>query len=170
MDNTIIIAGIIAIVLILLGSLSKFFPDNRKIKLTFEAYSLKESIATNRERKLYELLTKEIPSKYQICPKVGIKDFVGIRTKSNYMSYFRRISQKHIDFLICEKETLKPVLGIELDDRSHQREDRQKRDEFVNALYENIGLKMLRIPTSMNDDEIKKELTTIFSPPIEMYN
>ena len=86
------------------------------------------------------------------------------------MSYFRRISQKHIDFLICEKESLKPVLGIELDDRSHQREDRQKRDEFVNALYENIGLKMLRIPTSMNDDEIKKELTTIFSPPIEMFN
>lgn len=162
-----LIPGILLLLLPMI--LSILFPNQGR-KLNYKAYNLKGSIVTNRERKLYELLIKEIPEKYQICPKVGIKDFVGIKTKSNYMSYFRKISQKHIDFLICEKDSLKPVLGIELDDKSHKRTDRQKRDEFVNNLYGNIGLKILRIPTSMNDDEIKKNLKIISNPPIETLN
>lgn len=138
--------------------------------LNYNVYKLKNSIVTNREMQLYKQLLNEIPERYIICPKVGVKDFIQITEKKDYMKHFGRISQKHIDYLICEKETLKPVLGIELDDKSHQKGNRRKRDEFVDTVYENVGLKMLRIPTSMSNNEIKKELTTILNPPIEMFN
>lgn len=168
MKYTIIIIVIIIAIVILEELTKKSKPQNNTCN--FNAYKLRNSIVTDREMKLYKQLQKELPAKYIICPKVGVKDFVQITEKKDYMKHFGHISQKHIDYLICEKENLKPVLGIELDDRSHQRENRKKRDEFVNTLYENIGLRILRIPTSMNDDEIKRELTTIFSPPIEMFN
>lgn len=159
----------VIIVLIVFEELTKKSKPKNK-SLNCDVYKLKNSIVTNREMQLYKQLQNEIPNRYLICPKVGVKDFIQITEKKDYMKHFGRISQKHIDYLICEKETLKPVLGIELDDKSHQKGNRQNRDEFVNAVYENIGLKILRIPTSMSNEEIKKELTTIFNPPIEIFN
>ena len=44
--------------------------------------------------------------------------------------------------------TLKPVLVIELDDRSHQRVDRQERDAFVEELFQSTGIPLLRIRTT----------------------
>ncbi|HNN12687.1 MAG TPA: DUF2726 domain-containing protein [Anaerolineales bacterium] len=62
------------------------------------------------------------------------------------MTYFSRIAQKHLDFLICDSVTMKPLLGIELDDSSHRRDDRQERDNFVDRVFEVSGLPLLRLP------------------------
>jgi len=37
-----------------------------------------------------------------ICPKVGLKDLFEVTDKANYMSWFGKIAQKHIDFLVCD--------------------------------------------------------------------
>jgi len=41
---------------------------------------------------------------------------------------------------------MKPLLGIELDDSSHRRDDRQERDNFVDRVFEVSGLPLLRLP------------------------
>ena len=38
-----------------------------------------------------------------------------------------------------------PVMGVELDDASHARPDRQDRDEFVDQVFEAAGLPLLRV-------------------------
>jgi len=38
-----------------------------------------------------------------------------------------------------------PYMAIELDDRSHQREDRQKRDAFVDDVLTQAGIKIAHI-------------------------
>ncbi len=62
------------------------------------------------------------------------------------MTYFSRIAQKHLDFLVCDSATMKPLLGIELDDSSHKQENRQERDDFVDRVFEAAGLPLLRLP------------------------
>ncbi len=44
--------------------------------------------------------------------------------------------------------SLQPVLGIELDDSSHDRKDRKERDEFVDSLFAHAGLGILHVPTA----------------------
>ncbi len=61
------------------------------------------------------------------------------------MAAFRRVSQKHVDFLLCHPEGLRPLLAVELDDRSHDRADRQDRDLFVDAAYRQAGLAVLHM-------------------------
>jgi hypothetical protein len=39
-----------------------------------------------------------------------------------------------------------PLVGLELDDRSHQRRDRQERDEFVEQVFAAARLPLARIP------------------------
>ena len=41
---------------------------------------------------------------------------------------------------------MKPLCGIELDDSSHENDDRQERDQFVDTLFREAGLPLLRVP------------------------
>ena len=62
--------------------------------------------------------------------------------------YRNKINQKHIDFLVCNIETMKPIIGVELDDLSHDRKDRQERDEFVNSVFKECCLPILHVKVS----------------------
>ena len=69
-----------------------------------------------------------------IFSKVKLSDLFYAKTGDfgKNRTYTNKIDRKHVDFLLCDSNTLKPILGIELDDKSHQRADRQERDNFVN--------------------------------------
>ena len=71
---------------------------------------------------------------------VKSSDYSKIRTYTN------KIDRKHVDFLLCDPKTLRPMIGVELDDKSHQRQDRQERDEFVMNLFKVAKLPLARIP------------------------
>ncbi len=43
------------------------------------------------------------------------------------------------------------MLGIELDDASHERKDRKVRDMFVNDLFASVGIPLIRIHVSEVD-------------------
>lgn len=107
-------------------------------------YKLKH-ILTNNEYNFYKIL-KPITDKhgYLICPKVGIKDIVDITSRHEYRKWFAKVSQKHIDFLICDSN-LKPLFAIELDDSSHTREKAIINDTFKNNLFIDIGLPLKRV-------------------------
>lgn len=83
-----------------------------------------------------------------ICPKVSLGDLFDADTgsRSQDRSYRNRIDRKHVDFLLCDPRTVRPILGIELDDRSHQRPDRQERDALVESVFAAAGLPLARVP------------------------
>src|SRR5271155_5880950 len=55
------------------------------------------------------------------------------------------VMAKSVDFVVCDVLTLDPVAAIEVDDRSHLLPERQQRDAFVNALFLEIGLPLIRV-------------------------
>lgn len=61
-------------------------------------------------------------------------------------AYRHKIDRKHVDFLLCDPQTVRPILGIELDDKSHQRADRQARDRFVDEVFAAARLPLVHIP------------------------
>lgn len=78
-----------------------------------------------------------------ICPKVRLADLVHpYKNDPKFMSHFGRIKAKHVDFVICDQ--LMNVRGIiELDDRTHDRKDRQERDRLVDEILESVGYKII---------------------------
>lgn len=64
----------------------------------------------------------------------------------------RKISQKHVDFLICRNDDMLPIFAIELDGSSHNSPDARERDIFVNELSSSIGLPLLRVPIKFMHD------------------
>jgi len=85
---------------------------------------------------------------YIICPKVGLKDLFEVnKGTKDRQKYFWKISSKHIDFLICDAK-LRPLFAIELDDKSHSREEMKKKDQFKDILFESAGFPLYRVPTA----------------------
>jgi hypothetical protein len=95
------------------------------------------------EAKFHDVLATISGGRVHIMCKPRLAD-VFDHAKEN--GAFQVISQKHVDFLVCRPGDWMPMLGIEVDDSSHNREDRKKRDWFVNNLFAHVGVPLLRIP------------------------
>ena len=124
----------------------------KESRVNLSKYSLRESVLTMAETRFFSVLGEVVGTKYSILIKPRMLDIFEISSGDGYQAAMNRISQKHIDFLLCEPITFEPILAIELDDLSHLRKDRQERDEFVDSLFDYTGLKVLHIPASKNSE------------------
>lgn len=114
-------------------------------------------LLTKNEYWFYKRL-KEIADKYDfaVLAKIRFADLVEVSAeadKKEYMKYFGKIKSKHIDFILCKKDNLYPELLIELNDSSHNKEDRIKRDDFIKKIAEKVGYKMAFVDGTQNLEE-----------------
>lgn len=112
-------------------------------KRTGARYTLRPSLLTPAELAFAQALTAARPSGAYIAPKVRLADIFDAPRGDR--AAFARISQKHVDFLLIDEESGRPLAGIELDDRSHQRADRRARDEVVDRIFASAGLPLLHV-------------------------
>jgi hypothetical protein len=126
-----------------LGFLFRFFGSGDDEQT--HPYKIIERFMSKAELSFYHVLRLAVGDHAHICPKVSLGDLFAVTQKPE-MPHRNRIDRKHVDFLICDPQTLQPLVGIELDDSSHQRSDRQKRDDFVNAVFRTAGLPLLHFP------------------------
>ena len=112
-------------------------------------YRVRDDFLSPAEHSFYLVLKNTIGEQALVCPKVSLGDLFFARTKdpSQFRTATNKIDRKHVDFLLCDPLTVTPIVGIELDDKSHQREDRKTRDEFVEKVFSAANLKLIRIPT-----------------------
>ena len=99
---------------------------------------------------------KEITKKFEldILTKVRLADI--IHTYDNNYKYFNKIKAKHIDFVLIDKNGNIKLL-IELDDNSHLNPQRQKRDIFLNNIFKDTDITLLRVPAKYIYNEIELE-------------
>jgi len=150
--NTPIISILLLLFIIFLAKISQI-KFKRKLNLP---YCKKEHLMTEAEREFFKVLKEVIRDKSYIVPQVQLSKIVG--SKSWEYAYRNKIDRKSVDFVLFNNEYFTPQLVIELDDKSHLREDRQARDNFVDEVLSKVGIKIVHIKTShrYNLDEISK--------------
>ncbi len=113
-------------------------------------YQLREDFLSPAELNFYRVLQTAVADWATLFTKVNLADlfYASVRDSGQNQAYRNRINRKHLDFLLCDPNTLRPLLGVELDDNSHNRPDRQARDEFVDGVFAAAGLPLLHIPVS----------------------
>ena len=147
MNDFIAIAAIVAVlvlfILVILASrlLGHSPQDDRS------SYTVKHYLGSKAERSFFGVLSSAVGTEYIVAPKVRVADALAPRkglSRSDWQSAFNRISAKHFDFVICHASTLRIAAAVELDDKSHDREDRRERDDFLDAAARKAGLPLLR--------------------------
>lgn len=112
-------------------------------------YKRTDALFTPAERAFYAALTRAIdPAHYVIFGKVRVADMITVKregkSKKDFQA-FAKISQKHIDFVICNRVDLTVFCAIELNDATHQRSDRSARDQFLTKVFAQVKLPLVWI-------------------------
>lgn len=110
-------------------------------------YRKKDYLLTKAERSFYgALLNAAKDQRVVVFAKVRLGDLLYLpKGTENRASYWNKIQSKHIDFLICDQDNVKPLLAVELNDSSHERADRAERDAFLFNALKSADLPLMQI-------------------------
>lgn len=109
-------------------------------------YHVRDDFLSRAEASFYHVLVTALGDEVVVLTKVNLADVFFVTNPDERLRYRAKINRKHVDFLICQPDTMTPLLGVELDDISHQRERRQVRDAFVDHVFESAALPLMRVP------------------------
>lgn len=124
-------------------------------------YKKKNYLFTVAESRFYKSLRNFLSDEYSIFSKVRLADILFTPgKKDHYNPNWNKIRSKHVDFLVCDNDKYCPLAAIELDDSSHDSEDRIERDKFLDEIFEDAGLKLIRFKVAQyyDTEEFKAKL------------
>ena len=114
-------------------------------KKTYD-YQAKQFIMTKNEHDAFDTIVATVGTEYYVFPQVKLDKILDWKGNGKNALYaMRHIYQKSVDFLLCDKKYLNPKLAIELDDSTHDREDRRTRDAQVEEIFASAHFPLLRI-------------------------
>lgn len=119
----------------------------------------KEALMDKWEAELYERLIVALKASH-VFPQVAMSAFL---KEAQWRNGGRNaFSQKYVDFLVCERGTLRPLYVIELDGRSHASSKAKDRDAQRDAMLASAGIPVKRYTSS------KVEFTVILRDHLEI--
>lgn len=127
-----------------------------------DAYVKKGRLLTEPEQMLFKVLQYKYGETHHVFCQVRVVDIIQPNTSlykersREWMALFRQVSQWHFDFVICDKESMEAVKIIELDDASHKRKDRARRDGIMNQICNNARVELERVDLSVFHEMTKK--------------
>ena len=120
-------------------------------------YDPRASIMTPTEIKYYEDLCDALDRaglEVSVWPQVNVSAIIeasGNDSKQKARA-FNRICRKSVDYVIANKETQATLVCIELDDYTHSWNSRQERDDFINTVFDEVGIPLFRIKVERHYD------------------
>jgi very-short-patch-repair endonuclease len=145
MENYVIL-GLIVLTIILFKLVISNASTKRKVFKDNEySYTAKTLIMTRTESEFFSKLDRVVRDRYYVFPQVHLSALLDHKVKGQDWRFaFRHINGKSVDFVLCDKETLRPAYAIELDDLTHEQADRRKRDIEVERIFQEANLPLVR--------------------------
>ena len=158
---------VIGVVVVGLFCIELLFPKKEEEKKSVYRYERKKFFMTRAEHEFFNVLTNIVSEHYYVFPQAHLPSILEHKIVGQYYkAALSHINQKSVDYVLCDKEYLSPKLVIELDDKTHEKEDRKERDIEVERILKEAGLPLLRIDNhgTFKEDEIRsllKEVVTL---------
>lgn len=111
-------------------------------------YRQADALLTPPEREYFAALVEAVGPRGHVFAKVRLADLLTpAEAGAAWRTAFNRIAQKHVDFVVCDRATMRVLCAIELDDSTHlTRPDRRERDGFLEEACRGAGLRLVRTP------------------------
>lgn len=93
----------------------------------------------------YRVLRMAIGRRFHVAFKARLADLITCSDRAWGEGFGHMIARHHIDFVLCDYRTTEVVAAIELDDRSHARPSRRRRDAFLDEALAAARIPLIRI-------------------------
>ena len=111
-------------------------------------FKKKGNLFTPVERTFLGLIEEAVGSDFRILCRVKMSDILAIRQtadKKTSKSAATRAGSKHLDFVLCSKEDMVPVIAIDLVHKSGKEGYKSQRDFFVSGALDAAHIPHVRI-------------------------
>lgn len=108
-------------------------------------YTNRVALLSQGELAFFRALRSAIAPWHCISLKMRLADVIRCPNHLWDKAPGRRLSQKHIDFVLYDFETTRLVAAIELDDATHNAPERQARDRFVDQAMKAANTPLIRV-------------------------
>lgn len=127
--------------------------QTKETKINYIDGYKKIPLLSNHEYEAYKRIKAAADErKYTVFTKVRLLDLIEPKNiNQKEQAYLWKIWAKHVDFVVCDEE-LNAKWIIELQDSTHDREDRIERDNLVKALLTNCNYKILMTYTATTEE------------------
>ena len=110
-------------------------------------YRLRKRFLSFTELALFFVLQEMAEGHYIICPKVALNDIFYIQRPNENVHFYNKIFRKHVDFLLCEPDDMRPAFGVELV-KPITKEETRSADKYIEDLFLSAGLPLVHVPSS----------------------
>ncbi|HEY2783022.1 MAG TPA: DUF2726 domain-containing protein [Steroidobacteraceae bacterium] len=148
MDKPTVVILIILVLVVFLATL-KGFNSPAVGHRTWPFYV--KRLLTQPEQVLYHRLVKALPN-HLVLAQVQVSRVLGVKKGFRFHEWNNRINRMSYDFVICDKAAT-VIAAIELDDKSHEREDRRETDAKKHKATTDAGLRLVRWNVKSLPDE-----------------
>ena len=127
-------------------------------------YGRKDAVMTSVEASFYNVLLRVAGDRYYIFPQIHLSALLTNQTRGRYWkAAFQRINRVSVDYVLCEKQTMRPVYAVELDDATHDTEKRRARDDGVNRMLASVNIPLVRFRNvgGMTDEQIANQFAEV---------
>jgi len=153
MELVLIAVGLL-VLFAFIGALSRPRRQHSGATKSVYVYNARDYIMTKYESMLFRRLESLLTDKYYVFPQVHLDRVLDHQIKGqDWRGARAKISQKSVDFVLVDRESLRTVCAIELDDASHDEAGRQERDTFVNATLDGAGVPIAHLHNIANIDD-----------------
>ncbi|MCV2883700.1 DUF2726 domain-containing protein [Aestuariibacter sp. AA17] len=111
-------------------------------------FKRKNTLFTQVECTFLDLIEKAVGHQYRIVCRVRLTDVLALRQntdKKTAKHAFSRASGKHLDFVLCDKQTMSPVVAIDLVHAAGKDGYKAQRDWFISGALDAARIPHLRI-------------------------
>ena len=152
---TVLILSILFIYFLTTSSTNKKEKHNPKY-----SYFRRENFMTEREKIFFRKLQVVCGDSLVVFSQVRVFLLLNHKVRGqNFRAALSRINQKSVYFLLCDYRSLRPLIAIELDDKTHNLPDRQKRDLEVDIIFDSAKFPLLHIQNvNIENSELKNKI------------
>jgi very-short-patch-repair endonuclease len=110
---------------------------------------------TQPEQILYHRIVKSLPECI-VLAQVQVSRVLGVKKGFRFHEWNNRINRLSLDYVICSKDST-VIAAIELDDSSHNRQERQETDRRKERALKSAGITLIRwsVKSLPNEQEIR---------------
>ena len=127
----------------------------RNERATASPYRFHRFLCSAGEWRFRAALEESVGHRFDIMLQVRVAAVLKPRVHE-WEKHGRCVAQKAFDFVLVDKGTSHVRCAIELDDRTHEQRERQRRDRFLDSASRRAGLPLLRVRVrrSYDPDEL----------------
>lgn len=127
-------------------------PNGRPRPLPSLPYRRRGPLLSKGEAAFFRTLKAAVGRHYHVAFKARLADLITCDDAAWKDGFGHMIARHHIDFVICDYRSLEVLAAIELDDKSHEKASRRRRDRFLDDALRVAGVPLLRVKAAARYD------------------